>query len=65
MRKPWFLDLDIPRFRALHLGLLFVGCLAAKPLKEPAAQYGQFVMSTRTKEKIEQAIADYKNGQLV
>lgn len=37
--------------------------LAAKPLKEPVVQYGPFVMNTR--EEIEQAIADYKNGQLV
>lgn len=37
--------------------------LAAKPLREPVVQYGPFVMNTR--EEIEQAIADYKNGQLV
>ena len=37
--------------------------LAARPLREPIVQYGPFVMNTR--EEIEQAIADYKNGQLV
>jgi quercetin 2,3-dioxygenase len=37
--------------------------LAAKPLKEPVVQYGSFVMNTR--EEIELAISDYKNGQLV
>ncbi len=36
--------------------------LAAKPLGEPVAQYGPFVMNTR--EEIEQAIADYQNGTL-
>lgn len=37
--------------------------LAAHPLREPIVQYGPFVMNTR--EEIEQALADYKNGQLV
>ena len=37
--------------------------LAAKPLQEPIIQYGPFVMNTR--EEIEQAMTDYKNGQLV
>lgn len=37
--------------------------LAARPLREPVVQYGPFVMNTR--EEIEQAITDYKNGQLV
>jgi redox-sensitive bicupin YhaK (pirin superfamily) len=37
--------------------------LAARPLREPVVQYGPFVMNTR--EEIEQAMADYKNGQLV
>ena len=36
--------------------------LAARPLREPVVQYGPFVMNTR--EEIEQAIADYRNGQL-
>jgi len=37
--------------------------LAARPLHEPVVQYGPFVMNTR--EEIEQAMADYRNGQLV
>lgn len=37
--------------------------LAGRPLKEPVAQYGPFVMNTR--EEIEQALSDYRNGQLV
>ena len=37
--------------------------LAARPLLESIVQYGPFVMNT--KEEIEQAIADYQNGQLV
>ena len=36
--------------------------LAAHPIGEPIVQYGPFVMNTR--EQIEQAIADYQNGQL-
>jgi redox-sensitive bicupin YhaK (pirin superfamily) len=36
--------------------------LAAHPLNEPIVQYGPFVMNTR--EEIEQAIADYRNGEL-
>ena len=35
--------------------------LAARPLGEPVVQYGPFVMNTR--DEIEQAIADYQNGQ--
>ena len=37
--------------------------LAARPLGESVVQYGPFVMNTR--DEIEQAIADYRNGQLV
>ncbi|CAG1021667.1 Putative quercetin 2,3-dioxygenase [Methylococcales bacterium] len=37
--------------------------LAGRPLREPVVQYGPFVMNTR--EQIEQAMSDYKNGQLV
>ena len=37
--------------------------LAAQALHEPVVQYGPFVMNTR--EEIEQALADYRNGQLV
>lgn len=37
--------------------------LAGKPLREPIAQYGPFVMNTH--EEIEQAITDYQNGKFV
>ena len=37
--------------------------LAGKPLGEPIVQYGPFVMNTE--EEIQQAIEDYRNGQLV
>lgn len=37
--------------------------LAGRPLREPVAQYGPFVMNTR--EEVEQAMSDYRNGQLV
>lgn len=36
--------------------------LAGKPLREPVVQYGPFVMNTR--EQIEQALADYRDGRL-
>ena len=36
--------------------------LAGRPLGEPIAQYGPFVMNTR--EEIEQAVADYRTGKL-
>ena len=36
--------------------------LAARPLHEPVVQYGPFVMNTR--EEIEQALADYRDGRL-
>ncbi|MBY6205600.1 pirin family protein [Halomonas denitrificans] len=36
--------------------------LAAKPIEEPVVQYGPFVMNTR--EEIEQAMIDYRNGTL-
>ena len=37
--------------------------LAGKPLREPVVQHGPFVMNSR--EEIEQAIADYRNGRFV
>lgn len=36
--------------------------LAGKPLKEPVVQYGPFVMNTQ--EQVEQAIIDYRDGNL-
>ena len=36
--------------------------LAGKPLREPVAQYGPFVMNTR--DEIEQAVRDYQSGEL-
>jgi len=39
--------------------LVLTGC----PLREPVVQYGPFVMNTR--EEIDQALSDYRNGQLV
>lgn len=36
--------------------------LAAKPIEEPIAQYGPFVMNSS--DQIEQAIKDYQSGQL-
>lgn len=37
--------------------------LAGRPLREPVAQWGPFVMNTRA--EIEQALEDYRNGRLV
>jgi quercetin 2,3-dioxygenase len=49
------------RVRACSTGVRFL-LLAAKPLREPVVQYGPFVMNTR--EEIEQALADYRDGRL-
>ena len=54
-------DGDGVRVQAGAEGVRFL-LLAAKPLHEPVVQYGPFVMNTR--EEIEQAIADYRNGRL-
>jgi len=36
--------------------------IAGKPLREPIAQYGPFVMNTR--EQVIQAVEDFQNGRL-
>lgn len=68
---------DQRKLAAGNAGLLFKGdelsvnamdeearflVLAGKPIKEPIAQYGPFVMNTQ--EEIEQAISDYRSGTL-
>jgi quercetin 2,3-dioxygenase len=52
---------DRVRVRAGDAGARFL-LLAAKPLREPVVQYGPFVMNTR--EEIERALADYRDGRL-
>ena len=54
-------DGDGVRVEAGAEGVRFL-LLAARPLREPVVQYGPFVMNTR--EEIEQAIADYRDGRL-
>jgi redox-sensitive bicupin YhaK (pirin superfamily) len=54
-------DGDRVRVEAGAEGVRFL-LLAAKPLHEPVVQYGPFVMNTR--EEIEQALADYRDGRL-
>jgi len=54
-------DGDSARVRAGEEGVRFL-LLAARPLHEPVVQYGPFVMNTR--EEIEQALADYRDGRL-
>ena len=54
-------DGDDVRVQAGAEGVRFL-VLAARPLHEPVVQYGPFVMNTR--EEIEQALADYRNGRL-
>ena len=54
-------DGDSVRVEAGPEGVHFL-VLAAKPLREPVVQYGPFVMNTR--EEIEQALADYRDGRL-
>ena len=54
-------DGDSVRVQAGAEGARFL-LVAAKPVREPVVQYGPFVMNTR--EEIEQALADYRNGRL-
>jgi hypothetical protein len=54
-------DGDGVRVKAGAEGVRFL-LLAARPLREPVVQYGPFVMNTR--EEIEQALADYRDGRL-
>lgn len=55
-------DGDSVRIAAGDQGVMLL-LLAARPLREPVVQYGPFVMNTR--EEIEQAVADYRDGRLV
>jgi len=52
---------DHIEIKAGSAGARFI-LLAGKPLREPVAQHGPFVMNTR--EEIEQAIRDYQSGAL-
>jgi redox-sensitive bicupin YhaK (pirin superfamily) len=52
---------DLVEVRAGAEGARFL-LLAGRPLGEPVAQHGPFVMNTR--EEIEQAIRDYQSGEL-
>jgi redox-sensitive bicupin YhaK (pirin superfamily) len=54
-------DGDTVRIEAGAQGVRFL-LLAGKPLREPVVQHGPFVMNTR--EEIEQALADYRDGIL-
>ncbi|MGY6215650.1 pirin family protein [Methylolobus aquaticus] len=54
-------DGDTVRLRAGSEEARFL-LLAGKPLGEPVVQYGPFVMNTR--DEIEQALADYRDGTL-
>ena len=54
-------DGDVVRIVAGEQGANLL-LLAARPLNEPVVQYGPFVMNTR--EEIEQALADYRDGRL-
>jgi hypothetical protein len=54
-------DGDIGAFAAGEQGARFL-LLAGRPLNEPIAQYGPFVMNTTA--EIEQAIIDYQTGRL-
>jgi redox-sensitive bicupin YhaK (pirin superfamily) len=54
-------DGDSVELSAGHAGARAL-LLAARPIGEPIVQYGPFVMNTR--EEIEQAMADYRDGRL-
>jgi len=53
---------DTVEITAGESGARFI-LVAGRPLGEPVVQYGPFVMNTR--EEIEQAFADYRDGRLV
>jgi redox-sensitive bicupin YhaK (pirin superfamily) len=55
-------DGDALRVRAASLGVRFL-ILAAKPLAEPIARYGPFVMNTR--EQVLQAVSDFRHGRFL
>ncbi len=55
-------DGDHVTVRALEEGVRFL-LLSGRPLHEPIARYGPFVMNTR--EEIEQALRDLRNGSFV
>lgn len=52
---------ELLALRASHQGAKLL-VLAGQPIREPVVQYGPFVMNTR--EQIDQALADYRSGQL-
>ena len=53
---------DTVEIAAGETGARFI-LVAGRPLGEPVVQYGPFVMNSR--EEIEQAVADYRDGRLV
>ena len=55
-------DGDTVELRAGPAGARLI-LVAGKPIGEPAVQYGPFVMNTR--EEVEQAMRDYRDGTLV
>jgi redox-sensitive bicupin YhaK (pirin superfamily) len=74
--SPLFLDIRLPAHAAAELAVLSEGaCLrlatgadpgsallvAARPLREPVAKYGPFVMNTP--QEIHTAIADFRAGR--
>jgi hypothetical protein len=53
---------DTVEIAAAEAGARFI-LVAGRPIGEPVVQYGPFVMNSR--EEIEQAFADYRDGRLV